>query len=519
MASLLANHSCTPSTFSTPTLFGAEILSVDAALVNNYNFDVPAGWRFTQPAINVQDLSFCNVTVTYTHPGLNDTINVETWLPLDGWNERLFAPGGGGWVAGRFIVQYGPMAAAVQDGYATVSTDAGLGTAQVNDAPEWVIISPGNLNVVAFHDLGYVSLNDAAIIAKDVIQKYYGQEPAYSYWNGCSQGGRQGSVLAQQYPTAYDGIISMAPGLYWAELIASVAWAAFYMESTKQYPHTCELTKLTSLAVSVCDKLDGVEDGLIAEPEQCRQIFSASDYTGTVFNCSTTGTNMKISPAAVAVANSVWDGPRYSNGDYMWHGFEIGADLATIASTTCDQNGECTADGKDQLLSMYKGFVLRDLSADATEVTHEEFEYMFRTLRRIFSSSLQATDPDLSAFKEAGGKMITLHGLADQAITPASTLEYYKQVTKLINNTSDFYRYYRIPGLGHCEGGPGGQPEGIFDQLRQWVENGTAPESSPVKIQQAGNTTRHEIICPYPKKATFETDCTNPASAECWSCE
>ncbi|KAI1647739.1 tannase and feruloyl esterase-domain-containing protein [Daldinia loculata] len=235
----------------------------------------------------------------------------------------------------------------------------------------------------------------------------------------------------------------------------------------------------------------------------------------------------------------MWDGPSFSNGDFMWYGYEVGSDLAKIAATTCDENGECIPDGREQLHAMYQGFILRDLSTNITKVTHEEFDYMFRTLQRIFSSSMAATDPDLADFKNAGGKMITYHGLAstpfyiyfnldkryygkqaDEAITPASTLKYYKQVMKLDNATSDFFRYYRIPGLAHCWGGAGGQPGSMFDQLRLWVENGTAPEASPVKIQQSGNTTRDEIICPYPKKATFEKACTNSTStAECWSCE
>ncbi|KAI1471262.1 tannase and feruloyl esterase [Daldinia caldariorum] len=526
MTSLLTNHSCTASTFSTPTLFGAEILSVDTNLVTNYNFPVSADWRYTQPSVNVQNATFCNVTVTYTHPGLNDTINVETWLPVNDWNDRLYAPGGSGWTAGRFILQYAAMAAAIQEGYATVTTDSGLGTPLSSEwtslSQDWVVISPGNLNLVAFDDLGHVTLNDAATIAKDLIKSYYGHGPSYSYWNGCSQGGRQASILAQQYPTVYDGIIAAAPALYWAELMTSSAWAAFYMDSTKQYPRACELTKLTSLAISACDELDGVKDGLIAETEECRKNFSASDYIGTNFECADTNTTMAISAAAAAVAESMWDGPRFSNGDFMWYGFEIGADLASIAPTTCNRSGQqCVPTGREAFLQLYQGFILRDTSANITEVSPEEFDYMFRTLKRIFSSSMAATDPNLADFKNAGGKMMTFHGLADNAITPASTLSYYKQVSHLDNTTSDFFRYYQVPGLEHCFGGAGGQPTSMFEQLRQWVENGTAPESSPVMIKQSGNATRAEIICPYPKKAVFEkNNCTSEDSSDkCWKCK
>ncbi|OTB00359.1 hypothetical protein M426DRAFT_66038 [Hypoxylon sp. CI-4A] len=519
MNSSLANHSCVPSTFSTPTLLGGQILGIEAAIVSNYSYDIPTGWRYSQPAVDVENAEFCNVTITYTHTGQNDSVVVETWLPIDSWNERLQSVGGGGFQAGRFALGYAAMAGAIYDGYATTTTDGGLGTASY---PSWALVSPGNFNLVALDDLGHTTLNDMAIIAKDVIQSYYGKGPSYSYFNACSQGGRQASILAQQYPTAYDGIIAAAPGMWWAELMLTAVWPTFYMDLTEQYPDACELTQLTSLAKALCDKLDGIEDGLIAEPEECRQIFSASEYVGTTFNCSTTGESMNISEAAVAVANAVWDGPRYSNGDFLWYGFEIGSDLATLAATTCGEDGQCTAASSATYLWYYQTFVLKDPTADVTNLTHAQFDTMYRSFKRTFASSLEATETDIVDFRDAGGKMITYHGLADAAISPGGTLHYYNQVMNKINNTSDFYRYFRVPGLEHCYGGDGGQPVALFDQLRSWVENGTAPDSTPVTIQQSGNATRPEILCPYPKKATFRQSCINSTSAsatECWSCD
>lgn len=158
MTSLLPIQACVPSTFSHLSLLGAEILSIDANPVSDYDFDIPVGWRYSQPAVNVQNATFCNVTVTYTHTGLDDNINIEVWLPEDNWNGRLQSLGGGGWVAGRFALTYGGMAGAIHDGYATATTDAGLG----NDFSPvtWGLISPGNLNLVALNNFGQVSLGD-----------------------------------------------------------------------------------------------------------------------------------------------------------------------------------------------------------------------------------------------------------------------------------------------------------------------------------------------------------------------
>lgn len=160
MSALVQNLTrCAVSTFSPPTLFGAEILQVQANLVTDYSFQIPNGWTYSQPAQNVQDATFCNVTVTYTHPGLDDIINVETWLPTaEDWNGRLQAVGGGGWVAGRFVLTYAGMAGAVADGYATATTDAGV--PGIQGSPDWLLVSPGNLNLNALQNLGQTSLGD-----------------------------------------------------------------------------------------------------------------------------------------------------------------------------------------------------------------------------------------------------------------------------------------------------------------------------------------------------------------------
>jgi feruloyl esterase len=158
MAAFSPIESCVPSTFSTVSLFGGEILSITADLATNYNFPIPDGWRYSQAAVNVEDGSFCNVTVTYTHPGNDDTINAEIWLPPTEWNGVLQSIGGGGWTAGRFVLSYAGMAGAIYDGYAAATTDGGLGTFQ--HPKEWGLVSPGNLNLVALDNFGQTSLGD-----------------------------------------------------------------------------------------------------------------------------------------------------------------------------------------------------------------------------------------------------------------------------------------------------------------------------------------------------------------------
>ncbi|RKL17759.1 hypothetical protein BFJ70_g14595 [Fusarium oxysporum] len=220
---------CDPSQFGYSSLFGAKFSSLQAKLVTNFALDVSLGPGQPNLTYSEENTNFCNVTVTYTHPGYEDAVSVETWLPVDNYNGRLQAIGGSGWVSGRHPVTYWKMASVAGDGYATVTTDAGVEQNLANPDP-WALESPGNLNLVALSNFGHVALHDeasllfleyffflttirpfnlteatwmtdlvcvGAVIAKDLIKQLYGKPPAYSYFNGCSQGGRQGYALAQ----------------------------------------------------------------------------------------------------------------------------------------------------------------------------------------------------------------------------------------------------------------------------------------------------------------------------------
>jgi hypothetical protein len=156
--SAVSTSACAASAIPFPTVFGAEILNLSASLVQNFTQDVSDQLFYNHPSISVKGIDYCNVTVTYTHPGQNDTINVETWLPFNTWNGRLQAVGGGGYVAGRFSLSNIGMSGALGDGYATTSTDGGLGMSYTPDP--WALNSPGNVDMYALENLASVSLND-----------------------------------------------------------------------------------------------------------------------------------------------------------------------------------------------------------------------------------------------------------------------------------------------------------------------------------------------------------------------
>ncbi|ETS85169.1 hypothetical protein PFICI_03194 [Pestalotiopsis fici W106-1] len=496
MATVFQN--CVPETFSDLFLNGSQITSVLANVVQNATFQFDQTLRFDQPEIPTSNFDYCNVTISYNHAEENNTIIVETLLPTDNFNQRLIAVGGAGFVAGRGLLQQWQMLANLAEGYATVTTDAGLGTSISADS--WALLSPGHVDLQKLQNLASVSLNDLAILAKQVVHAYSGAPPLYSYWNGCSQGGRQGMMLAQLYPDAFDGIAAGAPAIYWTETMFNMYWSQLYMSMIDQYPYGCELKAITAAAVAYCDPLDGVEDGIVADSDMCLEHFNVSSLVGTtVEDCAQTNGSVKISKAAVMVAHATWQGISDLQGNILWPGFGIATDIASGTASTICNTTTCSMDVSESYgipANWLQLFVAKDPDFNLADLTLDEFISMFNNSKREYSSIIETQNPDLSEFSQLGGKLISFHGLSDQDITPKGSRYYYQQVKLATDGIQDFYRHFEVPGLAHCFGGTGGQPTSLFAQLRAWVENGTAPETSPISFTYQ-NVTYENLLYPY----------------------
>ncbi|KAK0623792.1 Tannase/feruloyl esterase [Immersiella caudata] len=493
---------CTTSTFTALQIFGAQILNIETRLVTNFSASVPGAFRFFQPSIEVQNASFCNITVTYTHPGQGDEVFAYTWLPIDNWNGRLHAVGGAGWAAGATPLSFEMMKGAIGDGYATITNDAGL-TGDIEGGKDWALLSPGNPNLYKLNNLGSISINEQSIIGKSLVGSFYGKPPAFSYWSGCSQGGRQGIMAAQRYPTAFDGIAAAAPVVYIPDLLAAVQWPQQVMNTLNRYPHPCELDALAAAAISACDGLDGTLDGIITDIPTCFQTFNPFSLVNTPIFCPSTNTTLPLSYAAATVANATWHGPHTPSGKPIWYGISIGADLTGtdpssggqpgIAGTNCTQltppnlHGTCT--GTNNFLSAaYLSLLIAkgDPTFNITSLSLSEFSSLFHSGKQQYSSFISTDDPDLSAFRNAGGKMVTMHGLADQIVSHEGSRRYLRSVQREMGeeSVSEFWRHFEIPGLGHCFGGRSGSLEGMWEQLRAWVEEeGEAPEREEVEAR------------------------------------
>ena len=412
---------CSPQAIPYPALFGAEFFTLNASLVSNYSRYVREGYYLNHGAKNVTDVSFCNITIAYTHPGQNDIVNVEAWLPIDTWNGRMQAVGGGGWAAGMFELSYMEMAGAIGDGYVTITTDGGHTSL---DPRDWALVSPGNIDLYALQDFASVSLNDVAFIGKSLAQSFYGQPPKYSYWSGCSQGGRQGLMLAQRYPTAFNGIAASAPAINIGQFLVANFWPQLIMNLLGQYPHSCELDALTAAAISACDGNDGVIDGLISDPDSCR--FDPYTLVGTKINCTHTGLQIQITEAAAIVANASWNGAQSSNGSFLWYGLNYDAALTGdlgISNTECYNNGTCVGIPLSISTEWIRLFVQKDPMFQFYNMTHQDFDHIFHASVQQFTSIIGTNDPDLSEFRNAGGKMLTYHGLVSYPLTSTSQVQ------------------------------------------------------------------------------------------------
>ncbi|KAK0638336.1 putative feruloyl esterase [Lasiodiplodia hormozganensis] len=503
---------CSSAAFSVSPFFGAEILSVEANLVQNYSTTVRRDYFFGHPTLTGTNLEFCNVTVAHTHPGRNDTLLTNIWLPATTWNGRLQAIGGGGMVAGMFPLSNMGMAGAVIEGYASVTINGGLPS---EDAQDWALLSPGNANLYVLEDFASRGLADGTVIAKDVVRSFYGREAEYSYWSGCSQGGRQGMMLAQRYPTLFDGIHASAPAFNWNEFLVGDFWAQQVMNEFGAYPHPCELDALTTAAIDACDSLDGVVDGVISDIDGCK--FDPYTMVGTSITCADTNQTLQITEAAAVAADAVWTG---TNGTAPWYMPGYQANMTRfdgVGGTSC-ANGTCTGAPQALLTDWMSYFVMKDPDFDYSNMTREQYLDVYHAAIREYTSIIGTNDSNLTAFRNAGGKMITYHGLADQIIPFGNTRHYYDAVMAGDPDVKDYFRFFEAPGVGHCSGGAGALPDHTFYSLVDWVENGIVLTTlKATSDADANGNVLERILCPYPQKAKYDGS-GNENSRDSWSC-
>jgi hypothetical protein len=442
--------------------------------------------------------AFCRVQGV-SKPSADSEIEFEVWMPVSGWNGKYFGIGNGGFAGS---IQYSLMAAALHNGYASSSTDTGhKGPATSGD---WAL---GHHEKIV--DFAYRSIHETAEKSKAVIQGFYGQGAKHSYFSGCSNGGRQALVEAQRYPADYDGIISGAPANFWTHNFAGFVWD---QQALDQAPiPAAKMPAIEKAALAACDSLDGVEDGVIDDPTKCH-------FDPSKLLCKGAESDSCLTAAQIGALKKIYDGPRNSKGKQVFPGYVPGGESGPGGwsrwITGADSQQAIFGNG------FFKNMVFQNAAWDFRgfnfdrdmEVTDDKSAGLFN-----------ATDANLKAFKDGGGKLFIYHGWSDTAIAPANAVNYYQSVVAKMGQkqAGEFVQLYMVPGMQHCAGGPGPDSFGTNPAaaasdplhsmslaLDRWVDQGVVPEhivatKFKTGANAGGAVARTRPLCPYPQVARY----------------
>jgi hypothetical protein len=515
-----------------------EVTAITAATMPANTFMPPPDSPGEPPSPPVP-VTFCRVQLT-----VQPQINIEVWLPLpENWNHRFQAQGGGGY-AGSIIYSALSMAVTgdeVTGQFATASTDTGhpaggtangQGGANGAQGDGGFALDPTThmLNEGLIVDFASRSLHEMTEKAKALIRAYYGEPQKFAYWSGCSTGGRQGLLEAQQFPDDYDGILAGTPAINWDRMVPAELWPEVVMNHDVGQPiATDKLAMVRAAAIKACDALDGVVDGVISSPGRCR-------FSPHALQCGNPGAptdDTCLTPGEADAFQKIRDGARGPNGELLWYGLEPGANYLGLAgpfpfSVTLDY---------------WRLWIEQNPDFDWHTLAVASFTEGFRDSQEKFHAVLGTDDPDLTAFHRHGGKIITYHGWTDPIIFPRGSINYFQRVTAANGgpgHTRDFYRLFMVPGMNHCAGGAGAVNLGQWDvvpaaldakhdaviALQRWVEQGTAPEdfiatTDPQPLHAAENPTQPSSftrrLCPFPQVAVYQGS-GDPNSAASFVC-
>jgi len=502
--------------------------------------DLPGSDTATVSATEVAG-SGCQVAIEITDTsdprgGQPGNIGIDLTLP-DSWNGNYMAEGNGVYCSpASFVTLASDQWLAA--GYAISQDDCGhTGYPNPLISP-WVTNSspPPTLNWNRIDDFGYLAQHLTAVESKVVIGDYYGAGAHYSFWNGCSTGGRQGLMEAQRYPTDFNGILAGAPALNWPQFMVAQMWPQLVMEWNNDYLPTCIEDLVNTALQAHCPDQDGQVDGVF-DPRSCDVLGVLDSLIGTATPCGT------FTRTDALVIQEIWQGPRYSGsqnnlltGLPVWFGMEPGANLAGayVPPPTLGPGGGLGLATTYQLPSgqwagapfipsddWFQRWITQDPSFVYTDLTYQQYFQDFLKSGQMFDDALATDNPDLKAFRDHGGKLIMWQGLADQLIFTGDSINYYNRAVAAnggVASTESFFRYYLAPGVMHCgTPGPGSiAPTNPMQQVINWVEN----RQAPAVLDASGSINGQAVtrpLCPYPDPDAIYTG-GNPDVATSYTC-
>jgi hypothetical protein len=425
-------------------------------------------------------------------------IQFEVRLPTRTWNGRYFQVGCGGYCGVVSIQNCGDMLAG---DFAVAADNMGHVGDMVRDP---LFAESADLR----RDYGRRSTHVTAIVAKAVVERFYGLGPTYSYFRGCSTGGREGLMEAAWAPDDFDGIVAGDPAF--AGRLGAVAnvWDAQHLlraDGSAVIPAD-KLVVLHRAVLTACDGLDGVRDGIIMDPRACHFDVASVECRG-----GGDGPDC-LSAEQVAAARAVYDGPRNSKGERLYPGGAMfGAEASWGTTLAAHSLGVDAA----RFLEFWPN---PPLSFDYRGVNWDSDPSRLKQALAEYDPVPPDEAPDLTAFERRGGKLILYHGWADGGVSPLNTLDYYSQVAARqggMGKIRGWFRLFMVPGMYHCRGGDAPNTFDFMPAVMAWVEKGQAPDGVvATQRDQQGAIVRQRPLFAYPEYAAYDgKDDVNQASS------
>ncbi|OTB02429.1 hypothetical protein M426DRAFT_62283 [Hypoxylon sp. CI-4A] len=508
--------------------------SVSAALTTNKS--VSSEWY--EPAV----IDYCNVTFAYSHDGVvNDIVHVSYLVPPPEKFQQRYVSTGGGGLAINSGASSSPVGVIV--GAVSGITDGGFGNfnTQFDSA---FLLAKGVVNWQATYMFGYQAHHELATLGKQLARNFFNvssDDKIYSYYQGCSEGGREGWSQVQRFADQFDGVVTGAPAFRFSQLQTNHLSGGVIEQSIGYYPPSCELEKIVNLTIAACDGLDGKVDGVVSRSDLCKLNFDYNSTIGEPYYCAassggfpggppslsrrqfpgggaTPEQNGTITVEGAAVASAFTNGLIDSKGKQIYLNPQLGASLADATS----QYNEETAAWEPSLSGLGGQWIAKFLRLEETDSLDSLENVTTDTLRdwmalgeQKYYDSLQTTWPDIDPFRSAGGKIIHVHGEADSSIPAGSSVHYYEAVRQTLYGDleynesiaalDEFYRLYLVPGGAHCGSNRqqpnGGWPATTLQTVIAWAENGTVPDT----LDNDGDI---DTLCKWPTRPLWSEDGT-----------
>jgi len=436
---------------------------------------------------------FCRVKITAA-PTADSDIRIELWIPAgEGWNGRYLQVGNGGF-AGK--IPYYSLVAGLRKGYAVAGTDDGHQSPKDDDSTyvTWALGHPQKVI-----DFGWRALKETTDLSKTVLAAY-AAPPKFSYFNGCSDGGREALMEAQRFPADFDGVVAGDPAFDWTHLQAAGALGqqALFRSKASFLP----ISKLPALQAAA-RKACADETGVIENPLTCH-------FDPRVLQCQGAETDRCLTKAQVATAKVLYDGAHDAKGRLILPGLDPGAEAAEKNGWSTWVIGNTPNGGAPSLAWNFNHNFFAYMAYGRPDYDIKSFRYErdMPAIQRKLAPILNSTSPDLTAFKARGGKLIQYHGWADPAIPGRDSILYFDGVQKTMGDTAGFYRLYMAPGMLHCIGGPGPSAVDWQAAISAWVEKDAAPDriiaAKFVDDTPAKGVALKRPLCAFPKAAQWD---------------